>query len=520
MALTASANEWAKKQLDSAGVQLREAEEAIEQFRAQHEAKIEVAPGNSVAVSRQLGQLLSQLNEKLAAATQAGGLRQKRLLDQDRVKQRGLCHSEGLASPRFGWGRRQRLAARRATERATGLDFLKSVNDELAGQASIRWVSRKCFQYRGGGPGRACKAKLVSKVESMRKSVGETSQQQLQLSVLERRAEARRTFYASIEKRYVETLALLHGVYPDARIVARATPQPLPSWPNIPLVLAAGVLLGVIIGAAIAALIELADKSFRTPSQLEETTACACLGILPDLGRAFHRQIIGDLPARSSRVFRESVRTICVALDAATGVKNGKKGHVILVTSALPQEGKTLSSVALAASLAASGSKTLLIDADLRRPQMGGYLAAVARSQDLASMLADGESYPSATAIDENLYAIRGGEADENAQRIFHSEQFAAFIEAAKAQFDAIVIDSPPAMVVADAAILARFADVVLHVVRWGRTRRSSARSIDRLRRANDRQFGRLSRGLSALQVPSRWRLEVRTLSAAISALP
>jgi capsular exopolysaccharide synthesis family protein len=178
-------------------------------------------------------------------------------------------------------------------------------------------------------------------------------------------------------------------------------------------------------------------------------------------------------------------------MDAAMGINNRKKGHVILVTSALPQEGKTLSSVALAAALAASGSKTLLIDADLRRPQMGGYLPAVSRSQDLASMLADGESYPAATAIDNNLYAIRGGDADENAQRMFLSEQFGAFMETAKAQFDVIVIDSPPAMVVADAAILARFADVVLHVVRWGRTRRSTVLdSVSRMHRANGNAIG------------------------------
>jgi polysaccharide biosynthesis transport protein len=320
----------------------------------------------------------------------------------------------------------------------------------------------------------------------MRKSVGENSQQQLQLSVLERRAEARRTFYAAIEKRFVETSALLHGVYPDARIIARATPPPLPSWPNIPITLIAGLLLGGILGAAIAALLEFADKSFRTPLQLEEATARTCLGILPDLGRAFHRGITGDLPSRNSRLFRESVRTICIALDAVIGVNSPKKGHVILVTSALPQEGKTLSSVALAAALAASGSKTLLVDGDLRRPQMTSYLPAASRSQDLASMLADHDSYPSAIEIDKNLYAIRGGDADENAQRVLLSEQFGTFMETAKAEFDAIVIDSPPSMVVADAAILARFANVVVHVVRWGRTRRSTVLdSIDQMRRAN-----------------------------------
>ena len=172
------------------------------------------------------------------------------------------------------------------------------------------------------------------------------------------------------------------------------------------------------------------------------------------------------------------------------GANNPKNSRVILVTSALPQEGKTVYSVALATALAASGSKTLLIDADLRRPQMEGYLSAVSRSQDLTSILADDESFPAVVAIDNNLYAIRGGDADEDAQRLFLSEQFGTFMETAKEQFDSIVIDSPPAMVVSDAAILARFSDVVLHVVRWGRTRRSTViDSIDRMHRANSRSI-------------------------------
>ena len=167
------------------------------------------------------------------------------------------------------------------------------------------------------------------------------------------------------------------------------------------------------------------------------------------------------------------------------------RGRVVLVTSALPQEGKTVSSVALAASLAASGSKTLLIDADLRSPMVGAHLAGLSRSQTLESILDDGEGYPAAAEIDENLFAIGSGGVDEDAQRVFLTTRFGDFLDAAKAQFDWIVIDSPPAMVVADAAILARYADVVLHVIRWGRTRRAAVTdSIDRIRRANGKAVG------------------------------
>ena len=501
MALTTSANEWAKAQLDSTGVQLHEAEAAIEQFRVQHEAIMEVLPGNSVAVTQQLAPVLAQLNVQLAAASQARTAAETGLAAAQELQKRNdvFAIPEVLTSPLLQRLRQEEalLASHRADlsarfgsqnpEVKAASNALALLRGSINSNVSQIISSMKSVAQVAG----VREEELSSRVAALRKNVGEASQQQLQLSILERRADARRTFYAELEKRYVETSALMHGVYPDARVVARATPQPGASWPNIPVVLAAGLLLGAAIGAAAVALLELSDKSFRTPSQLEEATGRTCLGILPDLGRAFHRRISADLSARTTRIFRESVRTICIALDAAAmGANNPKNSRVILVTSALPQEGKTVYSVALATALAASGSKTLLIDADLRRPQMEGYLSAVSRSQDLTSILADDESFPAVVAIDNNLYAIRGGDADEDAQRLFLSEQFGTFMETAKEQFDSIVIDSPPAMVVSDAAILARFSDVVLHVVRWGRTRRSTViDSIDRMHRANSRSI-------------------------------
>jgi polysaccharide biosynthesis transport protein len=501
LALTASANEWAKTQLDAAGEQLRTAEAAIEQFRVQHNAIIEVAPGNSVAVSQQLGQLLTNLNVQLAAAAQARIAAETRLAAAKELMKRRDVYAipDVLGSHLIQQLRvdEARVAARLANSQAVlGSQYpnRKAFESELAAlRASIGAnVGQIASNLESNArDARAREEELASKVESLRREVGDASQQQLQLSILERRAEGRRTFYAALEKRYAETSALMHGVYPNARVVSRATPQPLPSWPNIPIVLTAGLLLGAAIGAAVAALIEFADKSFRTPTQLEETTGLACLGILPELSRGFHRASGDNLFAGSTRMFRESVRTIHIALDAAIGVNSQKRSRVVLVTSALPREGKTISSVALATALAASGSKTLLIDADLRRPEVDAYLAGASRSRGLASILMDDEGCPTATEIDKDLYVIRGGVSDESAQRVFLSTQFGTFLEAAKAQFDSIVIDSPPAVVVADAAILARFADVVLHVIRWGQTRRSVVLdAVDRMHRANGKAVG------------------------------
>ena len=502
LALTSSANEWAKTQLDTAGAELRKAEAAIGQFRAEHNAIIEAAPGNSVTVSQQMGHLLNNLNAQFATATQERISAETRVAAAQELinNHRIYAIPDVLSSPLIQQLRVEEaranaqlaasdstLGAKHPTRRALSSELgrLRGSIDSSVNQI----VSNLQAKARDA---RAREEELASKVEALRKDVGEASQQQLQLSILERRAEGRRTFYAALEKRYSETSALMHGVYPDARIVSRATPQPLASWPNIPIVLASGLLLGAAIGAAIVALLELADKTFRTPVQLEETSGLACLGTLPELGRGLRRASSGSPFNRTNRMFRESVRTIQVGLDAAMGGNtNPGRGRVVLVTSALPQEGKTVSGVALAASLAASGSKTLLIDADLRSPTVGAHLAGLSRSQTLETILDDDEGYPAAAEIDENLFAIGSGGVDEDAQRVFLTTRFGDFLEAAKAQFDSIVIDSPPALVVADAAILARYADAVLHVVRWGRTRRAAVTdSIDRIRRANGKAIG------------------------------
>ena len=491
-AITASANEWAKSQVDAAGEQLREAESAIEQFRNKNKAIMELVPGpgSSVAATQQL----TDLNRLLATATEERITAETRLAAARKLVAAKDIYAipQVVASPLMQQLRvdEARVLARRASlESGLGGQYpdLKAAESELARvRGTMREEVTKIVSSLASSAelSRAREADLARKVEALRKDVGEVSGLQFQLANLEREATARREFYSALQKRYVETSALLQGVYADARIIAPASPEPLPSSPKLWTALAIGLLGGAAVGAAIAALVELSDKSFRTAAQLEEATGLTCLGILPDLGRALQRALAGDLSGREMRVFREAVRSICSAMDAA--LRGRDKCRVVLVTSALPHEGKTVSSVALATVMAARGSKTLLVDADLHRSPAEGYLEVGSPPRDLAAILADGDGCQAATQVGENLYVIKGERGHDDAQQVFLSARFAAFIGTARTQFDAIVIDSPPATVVADAAVLAPFADVVLHVVRWGRTRRSAVLdAIGRIRRSN-----------------------------------
>jgi capsular exopolysaccharide synthesis family protein len=335
--------------------------------------------------------------------------------------------------------------------------FLQNLIDAKT-EATVRandWLKSQLSDARG----------QIDKAEA---AVEEFRGPQSQLQDLERQANARRAFFTTMEQRYMQTTALLNGQYADARIVAAASLPIVPSSPNVPVDFAGGLIAALGVSVLLIAGIEYRDKGCRTPKELEAASGLVCFGILPELDRTDRAACSGDwLSATGAPAFREAARTIGTAVRLA--VPTAPKGRVILVASSLPQEGKTMSAVAIARALASSGLKTLLIDADLRRPSVARYLGERSGS-DLLSLLQAGADPRTTPELAANLHVISPRGPAENAQALLMSAQMESLIERAKTAFDAIVCDSPPVMVVADAAILATLCDLVIFVVRWGRT--------------------------------------------------
>ena len=193
LALTSSANEWAKTQLDTAGAELRKAEAAIGQFRAEHNAIIEAAPGNSVTVSQQLGHLLNNLNAQFATATQERISAETRVAAAQELinNHRIYAIPDVLSSPLIQQLRVEEartnaqlaasdstLGAKHPTRKALSSELgrLRSSIDSSVNQI----VSNLQAKARDA---RAREEELASKVEALRKDVGDASQQQLQLSI-------------------------------------------------------------------------------------------------------------------------------------------------------------------------------------------------------------------------------------------------------------------------------------------------------------------------------------------------
>jgi len=175
----------------------------------------------------------------------------------------------------------------------------------------------------------------------------------------------------------------------------------------------------------------------------------------------------------------EEFRTLRTQVRAALG--EGQR--LLLVTSSVPQEGKSTVAALLSRALAAAGRRVLLVDVDLRRPELhnvfrtqrAGGLSEVARG----ALSLDGAA--AATDV-ENLSLLTAGTPVSSPAEFIDSEAFAAVLLQARERYDAVVLDSPPLLTIADSQLLARHADGILFVVRGFQTPREMVKSaLERL---------------------------------------
>jgi capsular exopolysaccharide synthesis family protein len=258
---------------------------------------------------------------------------------------------------------------------------------------------------------------------------------------------------------------------PTLQIASAAVPPSTPSWPRPALSLAAAILVGLVLGIGIAIVLELVNPLvLRDEDILEER-----LALLGRVTRTSTRELQADVASGRGLAdhLKDDYRLIRVNLSAARG--NGNGPATILVTSAARGEGKTTVAVNLALVHTQTGSRVVLVDADLRRARLSRIFGAPAEQSGLPEVLLD-----EATA-DESLVAAPGyGDlrvltarpGKSQAIDILQSKGIEQMLDELKSQGDVVVFDSPPVTEVADALSLATMVDAVVMVVRLGRTRR------------------------------------------------
>ena len=274
---------------------------------------------------------------------------------------------------------------------------------------------------------------------------------------------------------YTSTLAQLSAMSSNKLSVIEPAVVPrAPASPNVPMNTALGGMIGLLLGLAIAFVLEYVDDTIANGEEAEEATGLSSLGQVARFaggGRAAMYSLVALLFPRSPAA--EAFRTLRTNLEFAsidTDIDS------ILVTSAMAGEGKTTVAANLAVVMAQNSRKTLLIDADLRQPSIHDTFR-ISNVVGLTSTLRSSAwSAPLHTTEVENLSVLTSGPLPPNPAELLGSERMKLLIESMRRNFDLIIIDSPPVTAVTDAAVLSRLAAGTLLVVRARSTRRAAIR--------------------------------------------
>ncbi|MGC2322938.1 MAG: polysaccharide biosynthesis tyrosine autokinase, partial [Terriglobales bacterium] len=319
-----------------------------------------------------------------------------------------------------------------------------------------------------------------------------------QYAILRRDVESSRDLYDGLLKKLKEAGILAGLKSSNINIVDQASQPVEPVEPNIPLNMALGVMGGLLGGVALAFIVENVDNSIRTPQDIESYCSLPSLGVIPSSvtnGKNGNRKLTeGErqfaLPVAMEHRNSGSAEAFRALRTSLLLSSPGNPPQVILVTSAMMQEGKSFTALNLAVVLAQTGKKVLLVDSDMRRPSVHRYLG-IRMSKGLSSCLAGTQSPDEAVeAIDQipGLHVVTAGHMPPYPSEMLASDAMPALVQRWREEFRYIVIDTPPVLAVTDAVVCARIADVVVLIARSEQTRRQSlvrARDILRKVRAN-----------------------------------
>lgn len=494
---TRRANEWLGERLEGLREQVRLAETAAATFAAENNL---ISSGEGTVTQQQMGRINEQLIVASADLAEAEA-------NYDRVRQ--IVEAGGnietvnsiVQSPTVARLREQQTTLRREEAELAGrygdrhpdLINVRQEIREVQSQLQSELTRIVSSLENDVALARNRVASLEAALSATTEDQAAANQAMVRLRELERNAEIQRNLYENFLGRFSETTQQENLQTSDARIIADAIPPLGPSHPQTQVNLALGGVLGLMAGCGLALLIEWLDRGLRTREQLENYLDLPQIAAVPMLTRSTLKEV-GDEAEPEDFVllkplssYTESLRALRAGI-ALSNVDNPPK--VVLVTSALPNEGKTTLAISMARLAAASGARTLLIDADMRHPTVHKKVGMVDDDVDygLVDLLAEDIPLGQVLRRDttENLYLLLGGRRASNPTDLLESARMRQFLKTVRDEFDIVIIDAAPVLPVVDSRILSRLVDTTVFAVRWHDTPRDAAKDALRLLRDFD----------------------------------
>ncbi len=329
-------------------------------------------------------------------------------------------------------------------------DLVNSENEQLGLVNRLAVLRKEFLLYQG-------RLRILPKLEQKQRQ-------------LERRLQVAQLTYQQLQKRFQEVLVEENQTIGNARVIEAALVPKKPISPRIKLNLLLGGVLGILLGVGTALMLEALDKSLKTIEEAQQLLGYPLLGSIPQVdqkAKGSGGESRQDLPVLNNPY--SSVTAAFEMLQTNLGFTlSDKTLKVIVVSSAVKDEGKSYVAANLAIATAQMGRRVLLVDADMRRPRQQ-EIWQIPNLMGLSHILV-GQAELQTTAKEAlvNLEVLTAGTVPPNPVALLDSQRMEALIEEAARDYDFVIIDTPSLNVFADAMILGKFADGVLLVVRSG----------------------------------------------------
>jgi polysaccharide biosynthesis transport protein len=467
--VTQKASAWLSDRLGSLRQTLRESEQILQNFR-EREQLIDTGDVRSIDVAE-----LEQLTQSLVEATRTKN--DARAL-YNQISQSKLSVDRMLALPVVSNNALvQSLIESRATAKrlvaelgdrygkkhprmVSALSDLSQVEGELKSQVDN--VARGLnVSYLAA---QDAERELRRQISNVKNRLQNVSRKEFSLRELEREVDANRQVYEVFLNRGKETNETANLEAVNARVIDEALPPDYPSKPEKKKIVMAAVFLSAFFAAGIILLLDWLDNTIKTPEDVEERLRVPLLGYLPlDKSNKDNSPFLGFLSDEKWH-FAEAVRTIRTSFVLSCLDKPAK---VTVITSTVPNEGKSTVSLCLAHALGQM-EKVLLIDADMRKPSIGKALDISLLTPGLSNLIAG------TAGLEECVTRLPNSEVDiitagvvlGNPLDLIAGDRFSLVLNSLKEKYDRILIDSAPIQAVSDSLVIATHADALIYVVR------------------------------------------------------
>lgn len=325
------------------------------------------------------------------------------------------------------------------------------------------------------------KSSVEQQLDQAKTRLQKVNRKEFQLRELEREVQTNRQLYDMFMTRAKETDEAGGLQAAHARVIDTAVAPRLPIKPKKKLIVLLALVVSGMFGVVVAFLFDALDNTVRTPDDVEEKLRAPMMGFLPLVKDNKTEEAFEGFVSDSKSNFAESIRTIRTGLMLSS-IDNPHK--VTVVTSSVPNEGKSTLSLNLAEAVGQM-EKTLLIDADMRRPTLAKTLKLPRSAPGLSNLVAGTADYKECVHKLEGstVDVITSGMVPGNPLELLGSKRFAVVIKKLSEVYDRIIIDSAPTHAVSDAMVLSTYADAVLYVVKADDTAAPlAAKGITRLK--------------------------------------